>query len=117
MQLLAVQQVAALRSFPTAAYDKTRTSFTANYLPLDARLTATRVAPEEAPCRSLAPLSHQHVEFDATLVDRTPQQVLGAASQTSRPDAMCCPVCAAPLWHTGRIRRQTCRTSNGSFHT
>jgi hypothetical protein len=42
---LVVQQVAALQSFPIAAYDKTRTSFTANYLPLDARLTATRVAP------------------------------------------------------------------------
>jgi cytochrome bd-type quinol oxidase subunit 1 len=43
-QLLVVQQVAAQRSMPIAVDDKTSTSFTANYLPLDGRLTATRVA-------------------------------------------------------------------------
>jgi hypothetical protein len=39
-QLLAVQQVTTRQ----AARDKAETSFTANYMPLDARLTATRVA-------------------------------------------------------------------------
>jgi hypothetical protein len=56
-QLLVVQQVAALQSFPIAAYDKTRTSFTVNYLPPDARLTATRVAPSSGKCNRFSTLA------------------------------------------------------------
>jgi hypothetical protein len=41
-QLLAVQQVTATRYL--AKRDETKTSFTAYCMPLDARLTATRVA-------------------------------------------------------------------------
>jgi len=33
------------RHASTIKRDKTKTNFTANYMPLDARLTATRVAP------------------------------------------------------------------------
>lgn len=47
-QLLVVQQVTALAIVHTnAGRDKTETSFTAYYVPLDARLTATRVAPRK----------------------------------------------------------------------
>ena len=37
-----------MRKVRNAERDKTETSFTAYYLPLDARLTATRVAPQKA---------------------------------------------------------------------